>query len=366
MRTKLSVAEYGFTGSYRAVNKISKPKFGLVLGLTMIMAMMAGSVSVANSADKVVWNFNVWGGKRAFTKGIEVIKEKLEAAGNGSFKLSINYGDALGPKKQNPENIKVGAFEAGQICVGYYPGKYPLLTVMELPFLLPRDIKARAKVEMAVLSHPDIVAELTDRWNSKFFGPAFLPAYEFMGNKRIETVADMKGVKMRISGLNAKALQVFGAVPTMVTATEGYNALQRGTIDSFGFPYTYAFGSYKLYEVSKYVTEGLAMSGFMCLQTVNIDAWNKTPEAVRNALPAAQAAAIVAMIDAYAAADKKWRPIFKEKLDVVQVDPKTRAKLAEGAGKIWIEWVKKHEDKGRPASKILKFVQEQVKKASGG
>jgi len=114
------------------------------------------------------------------------------------------------------------------------------------------------------------------------------------------------------------------------------------------------------------VTEGLAMSGFMCLQTVNIDAWNKTPQAVRDALPAAQEAAIAGMIEAYATADKKWRPIFREKLEVVEVDPATRAKLAEGAGKIWAEWTKKHDGEGRPASKILKFVQEQVSKASGG
>jgi hypothetical protein len=87
---------------------------------------------------------------------------------------------------------------------------------------------------------------------------------------------------------------------------------------------------------------------------------------VRNALPAAQEAAIAGMIEAYAAADKKWRPIFRDKLEVVTVDPKTRAKLAEGAGKIWAEWTKKHDAKGRPASKVLKFVQEQVSKATGG
>lgn len=339
-------------------------KVSLLTGIVAVLSMVFGVFGAASSADKVVWNFNVWGGKRAFTKGVEILKQELEAAGKGSFELKINYGDALGPKKQNPENIKVRAFEAGQLCVGYYPGKYPLLSVMELPFLLPRDIRARAKVEMAVLSQPDIVAELKDRWNSKFFGPAFLPAYEFMGNKRIETTDDMKGVKMRISGLNAKALQVFGAVPTMVTATEGYNALQRGTIDSFGFPYSYAFGAYKLYEVSKYVTEGLAMSGFMCLQTVNIEAWNETPEAVRKALPAAQKVAIAGMIEAYETADKKWRPIFKQKLEVVKVDPAVRAKLAAGAGKIWAEWAKEQDAAGRPGSKVLKFVQKQVKMAT--
>ena len=327
-------------------------------------AGFAAATGGAIAAEKSIWNFNVWGGKRAFTAGIESLKADLEAAAPGQFELKINYGDALGHRKQNSENIKVGAFEAGQLCVGYYPNKYPLLSVMELPFLLPVSLEQRAKVEMAVMNHPDIEAELADLWNMKFFGPSFLPAYEFMGNKRIETVEDMKGVKMRISGLNAQALQVFGAVPTMVTAPDGYNALARGTIDSFGFPYSYAFGSYKLYEVSKYVTEGLAMGGFMCFQGVNMDAWNKTPEAVRKAIPAAQEKAVTALILAYRAADKKWIPIFKEKLEVVRITPETRAKVAAGAGKIWKEWTDAQDAAGRPGSKMLKFVQDQVAKAA--
>ena len=150
----------------------------------------------------------------------------MEKAGGGDFQLKISYGDALGPRRQNPENIRVAVFEAAQLCVGYYPNKLPLLSVME------------------VLRHPAIVGEMAKRWNLRFFGPAFLPAFEFMGNKRIETTADLKGVKLRISGLTAKAFRAFGAVPTMVTAPDGYNALDRGTIDSFGFPYSYAFGAY--------------------------------------------------------------------------------------------------------------------------
>ena len=327
-------------------------------------AGIAGMVGSANAADKSVWNFNIWGGPRAFSAGIESIKKDLEAAAPGKFELKVVYGDGLGHRKQNSENIKVGAFEAGQLCVGYYPNKYPLLSVMELPFVLPISLEQRSKVEMAVMNHPDIAAELANRWNMRFLGPSFLPAYEFMGNKRIETVADMKGVKMRISGLNAKALMVFGAVPTMVQAPEGYTALDRGTIDSFGFPYSYAFGVYKLYEVSKYVTEGLAMGGFMCFQGVNRDAWKKAPGAVRAALPAAQQKAITTLISAYRTADKKWIPIFHKKLEVVQIKPETRAKVAAGAGKIWKEWTADQNKAGRPGSKMLKFVQDQVKKAA--
>jgi TRAP-type C4-dicarboxylate transport system substrate-binding protein len=334
----------------------------LLASATAIGMVAVGLGAASDASAKTIWNFSIWGGKRAVTAGIESIKPSLEAAGGGDFELKIHYADALGPRKQNPQNVKAGAFEAGQMCVGYYPNKFPLLSVMELPFLAPRDLHERAAVEADVLAQADIVAETKKRWNAKYFGPSFLPAYEFMGNKRIRTVEDMKGVKMRISGLNAQALQVFGAVPTMVTAPEGYTALQRGTIDSFGFPYSYAFGAYKLYEVSKYVTEGLGMSGFMCFQTVNLDAWNATPQKVRDALPAAQKVASAAMIKAYEVADKKWRPIFRDKLTVDVVDPSVRAKLAAGAGKIWDEWVKNQEAKGRPGQKVLDFVKASVAK----
>jgi len=325
---------------------------------------MLGMPIAANAAGKVVWNFNTWGGKRAFTAGIEKMKALMEADAAGKFKLKINYGDALGNRKQNPENIKSGVFEAGQLCVGYYPGKFPLLSVMELPFLLPRDLAKRAAVERDVLAYGPIDKELADRWNMRYLGPSFLPAYEFMGNKRIVTTADMKGVRMRISGLNAKALRKFGAVPTMVTAPEAYEALRRGTIDSFGFPYSYAFGAYKLYEVSKYVTEGLGMSGFMCLQTVNRDAWNRAPKVIQDNISRYRQAATKAMIAAYHKADKKWIPIFHKKLEVDEIDPSVRAKLAAGSGAIWAQWVKAQEAKGRPGRKVLEFVKASVAKHS--
>jgi TRAP-type C4-dicarboxylate transport system substrate-binding protein len=338
----------------------------LATGSIALATLIAATASLPGvAAAENVMNFNIFGPKRAVTKGIEVVADAVNEMAGGAAEVKIHYGAALGPQKQTPESIKSGGYEGGQMCVGYYPNKFPLLSVMELPFLLPVDIQARAKVETAVFNHPDIVKEMTGRWNSRYFAPALLPAYEFMGNKRIGSTADMKGVKMRISGLNAKALQEFGGVPTMVTAPEGYTALERGTIDSFGFPYSYAFGAYKMYEVSKFSTEGVAMSGFMCWQGVSTSAYDKLPDNVKKALPEIQAKAQQEMIKAYEAADKKWIPIFKEKLEVVQFPPEERAKLAEGSSKFWAEWADEQESKGRPGKKILDFVKAEVAKATG-
>lgn len=324
----------------------------------MIGAGLAGTAA----ADPVVWNINIFGPPRALTKGIEAVSEFYKKESGGQLDIKLHYGSALGPEKQIPESIKAAGYEGGQICAGYYPNKFPLLTVMELPFILPKDTADRAKVDRAITSHPAIIAEMAERWNVKFLSPLFLPPYEFMGNTEINSVEDMKGVKMRISGLNATALQAFGAVPTMVTAPEGYTALERGTIDSFGFPYSYTFGAYKLYEVSKYVTEGMAMGGFMCFHGVSLDSWNALPKDLQDKLPQAQQIAEEAILQAYKDADAKWIPIFHERLKVAQFPASERAKLAAGAGKIWAEWAAEQDAAGRPGTEILEFVKAEVAK----
>lgn len=333
-----------------------------IAGLIPISMLAGWAVTAPAAAEKIVWNHNIFGPPRAVTAGIEAMVEFYKKESKGDFEIKISYGAALGPEKQTPEAIKSGGYEGGQMCAGYYPNKFPLLSVMELPFLPPRSIEDNAKVNHAVLSHPLIVKEMAERWNIKYFGPTFLPPYEFMGNKRIASVDDMKGVKMRISGLNAQALQAFGAVPTMVTAPEGYTALERGTIDSFGFPYAYTFGAYKMYEVAKYVTDGMAMSGFMCFQGVSLAAWNKLPDSLKGKLSEAQELANAALFKAYKEADEKWIPIFKQKLEVTPFPPAERTKLVTASGPIWEAWVKEQEAAGRPGKELLSFVKSEVAK----
>jgi TRAP-type C4-dicarboxylate transport system substrate-binding protein len=333
--------------------------FAGTIGISI--AVVSGAATLA-SAETVTWNHNLFGPPRAITAGMEAMAEFYKKESNGAFEIKLSYGSALGPEKQVPEGIKSGGYEGGLMCAGYYPNKFPLLMVMELPFLPPRNLVDNAKVYEAILNHPLIAKEMAERWNIKYLGPSFLPPFEFMGNKRISSVADMKGVKMRIAGLNAKALQVYGAVPVMVTAPEGYQALERGTIDSFGFPYSFAFGAYKLHEVSKFATEGMAMSGFLCFQGVSLTAWNKLPDNLKAKLPEAQTLSARALLKAFKADDEKWIPLFKQRLEVVQFAAQERAKLVAASADIWESWVKEQEAAGRPGREILNFVKAEVAK----
>jgi TRAP-type C4-dicarboxylate transport system substrate-binding protein len=336
----------------------------VVAAVLAISLIRSEGPAATGDIDKVVWNYSVWGPPRAFTRGIEKAKEMWETAGNGRFKLQIGYASALSPEKENLDSIKLGLIEGAYVCVGYGPNKTPLAQVLELPFLLTDDMRVNTAVIDAVMQHPLIEKELATRWNAKYLMPAVLGVYEFMGNRRVANLKELKGVRVRISGANATVLEKFGAVPTMVTAPESYTALERGTIDMVGFPWTDSFGAFRLHEVSQYATLGISMSGFACLNIVSLDAWNRMPNELKVMLPQVRAQATRASFQAFDAGDSKWLPIFEEKMDIVQFPKADRAKMVTVAAPLWTEWAARQDSQGLKGSEILEFTKQQVAKFS--
>lgn len=314
-----------------------------------------------STAGKRVWRYSIFGPPRAFTAGIERVKVLMEEAEGGDFELQIHYASSLVPPREHLDAINLGLIEAGVTCMGYHPGKTPLAQVLELPFLLTEDIEANARILDAVFSHPLIEAELA-LWKAKYFFLGVLPSFEFMGNSRIARVEDMKGVRMRISGANQILLEKFGAISVMMTPPETYTAIERGTIDMVGFPWTYAHGAYRIYEVSRFATEGMAMTGFACINLVSIDAWEALPERLKAMLPQLREEAVRAMVAGYEEADRKYLPLFKQKLEVVPFPQSERERLIAASETVWREWAAERDAQGMPGTEILEFAKAQVAK----
>ena len=70
--------------------------------------------------------------------------------------------------------------------------------------------------------------------------------------KEIKTVADLKGLKMRIAGLAGQVLAKLGVVPTQIAAGEIYPSLERGAIDAAEWVGPYDDERLGLYKVAKY------------------------------------------------------------------------------------------------------------------
>ena len=320
------------------------------LGVTAVAYGLGATLPTVQAANvdgpSVFWKFSTWGKPRAFTKGIEKLSERLAAETGGKFNLKVFYGGQLSKAKENLDGLKVNAFEAGTICNFYHPGKNPALMVMSLPFLPIKNFEIAAKVRHGLYAHPILVKEMA-KWNAMYYASTHLPQYEFMGRGPVPMkLADWKGLRVRAGGGIGLAMEELGAVRQSMPSTEVYTAIQRGTADAVSFPFTYAHGAYKVYEVADWYTANLTPGTADCPILFNKTAYNKLPKQYKDLLESLRDEVTAEYKSAYASADKKYLPIFKKKLKAINYDDATLAEFIKMAGTpIWDRWVANNKDK---------------------
>ncbi len=340
----------------------------LALGATGMVSVgtptPAGAQTVKGPA--LTWRLSLWGKRRAFSEGLEYISAAVAKQTAGKFQLKLYYGEQLSKGKENLDGISVGAFEAALFCASYHPGKNAPLNVLDLPFLPLGNLDVMAKVHEVIYEHPAAKKALA-KWGARLFMSNILPQYEYMGRgKPPQSVADFKGKRLRALGGMGRAAKAIGAVPTTVPASETYTALQRGTVDAIGFPFTYTFNAYKLDEVSDWYTTNMSLGTVNCPIVFNIDSWAALPPQYQKLLNSIKDGARAAQKEAYIRRDKinlkTWAA--NPKLTAVQIPEKEMAEFRRIAGKpLWEEWVKENEGK-LPAQELLDLVLKTAAEAS--
>lgn len=328
-------------------------------GALAAIAFTGGEVA---AQDKVAWDFSVWGNPRPFTIGIESIAEHVKEKTGGNFVITIHYGEAVSPARENLDAVSIGSVDGAHVSPSYHPGKTPLFGVLDLPFVPSPHLIAQERVREAFYNDYGPAREELERWNALAHFTNLLPNYEFMGRgSQPGTLEDWRGKRVRALGGQGDAMRAIGAVPTTVTAPETYSGLERGVIDAIGFPFSYAFGVYRLHEVAHWYTYGIGIGAVHSMVAFNRDAWDALPAEWRQLLIDAKPKAYDDMRESYEKADQEWVPAF-ERAGVVRIEvsEEDRARFAEiGGAPVWEKWVEEMEGKGLPGREALDFVLEQ-------
>lgn len=120
--------------------------------------------------------------------------------------------------------------------------------------------------------------------------------------KEINSVEDLKGLKIRIPGIGGEVMKKVGAVPVALTGGELFTSLQSGAIDATEWvgPYNdLAFGFHKVAD--HYYTSGWHEPGAMLEFTVNESAYYKLPTDLQKIVEVATRAINQDMLDEYTA-----------------------------------------------------------------
>jgi TRAP-type mannitol/chloroaromatic compound transport system substrate-binding protein len=118
--------------------------------------------------------------------------------------------------------------------------------------------------------------------------------------KEIKSVADMKGLKMRIGGFGGRVLERIGAVPQNIPGGEIYTALEKGTIDAAEWVGPYDDLKLGFNKVApNYYYPGWWEGGPQLTLYVNTKAWDALPADYKGIVEACASHAHVNMQAAY-------------------------------------------------------------------
>ncbi|RPE64604.1 TRAP-type mannitol/chloroaromatic compound transport system substrate-binding protein [Tibeticola sediminis] len=161
----------------------------------------------------------------------EVFAKKVGELSGGKFTITVHAGGELMPPFGVLDGTSNGTVEMAHTAPYYFFGKDPTYA---LDCAIPFGLNSR---QMTAWMYQGNGLSLM----REFYANVGIVNFP-MGNtgaqmggwyrKEIKSLADMKGLKMRIGGFGGKVLERIGAVPQNIPGGEIYQSLEKGTIDA--------------------------------------------------------------------------------------------------------------------------------------
>jgi len=212
-------------------------------------------------------------------KSFEPFCKDVEEISGGKVKIKIYPGGALGKPTQLPDAVKAGITDISFIIPAYTTGRFPYLSVLDLPFL-----------NSSAYQTTEVIYELYDQYFSKDFqdykvlwlyscGPGVFHSV----TKPMNTLEDIKGMKMRApSSEMVKAFKLLDANPVGMPISKLTMSLQKKVIDGMLTPYS-AVKDFRLFDLIKYITE-IEMYTMPMAVVMNKQKWNALPDFAKKAI----------------------------------------------------------------------------------
>lgn len=166
-----------------------------------------------------------------FQESADKFAEDVRVMSNGRMQIQVFAGGELVPALQTFDAVSQGSVELGLGSPYYWAGKIPAAQFFST---VPFGMTARGM--HAWVNHGgglELWRELYKPFNVIPF-PMGNSGVQMGGwfNKKIESLDDLKGLRMRIPGLGGKVLKMAGGNPVLMAGGEIYTALERGIIDA--------------------------------------------------------------------------------------------------------------------------------------
>ena len=211
---------------------------------------------------------------------LDMLCKKVEEATGGRLIIKPNPGGAIVPADTEIDGVNKGILDLGHGAFISMSGDFPAAPLFDTIVAGPTALE----YYFWYLWGPgiDLSQEMLDskEYNVKVVAvDANLPEVFLYTNKPIKTVADLKGMTLRLLGDEAAIFGKFGVSATATSSGELYEAMDRGVIDGFQHSNLAADWDLGFQECVNYAyTSTVRQPTDVFVYYVNKDTWEALPD----------------------------------------------------------------------------------------
>ncbi len=202
--------------------------------------------------------------------------KEIEKRTHGKVKITILAGGTLTPADQTYDGVAKGIADIGMSCFAYTRGRFPVMETLDLPLGYPNGrVATRVANDFYERFRPKELEGVKVLYIHAH-GPGLLHTV-----RPVRSLADIKGMKIRSTGLSSKVVSALGAVPVAMPQGDTYESLQKGVVEGTITPIETLKG-WKQAEVIKYTTDCKSIGYTTAMFVVmNLRKWNSLPPDVK-------------------------------------------------------------------------------------
>ena len=231
----------------------------------------------------------------------EKIANLVEEMSNGQMQITVYGAGEQVPAFGVFDAVSSGSHQMGHSGGYFWKGKVPAAQFFtSVPFGLTAD-EINAWVNRG--GGLELWREIYEPFNI-YPIPAGNTGTQMFGwfNKEINSLEDVKGLKMRIPGIGGEVLKEAGGIPVTLPGGELFTALQTGVIDATEWVGPYNDLTFGFHQAAKYYYyPGWHEPGPMLELLINMDAWNSLPKHLQVIIETATKAVNQDTLDEYLA-----------------------------------------------------------------
>jgi TRAP-type mannitol/chloroaromatic compound transport system substrate-binding protein len=322
---------------------IDRREFGKAAAGAMANAAGAAGARLASAQTIHKWKMqSLWQAGSVNQKVFEDWAKRVREASGGRIEIEplavgtiVGYGETL-------DAMTNGVLDSHHSGGPYFSGKEPALALIgdlnggfENPYQMQLWFEYGGGLELA--------REIYRRFNVYYVGPVWWGMESVPAKKPLRTLADFKGVKMRVpEGLGAEIWRRAGAGVVTLPGSEVYTALERGVIEATDWGTLGMNNDLGYHKIARYPLHPGFHSMPAAEVAVNMTRWNALSPDLKVFMEMAVRDFAREMVQRIALEDlKAVEQARANNVELIAWTPEERKRFRQVSQQAWADWAKK-------------------------